>query len=167
MRLCAQNTPTCCDIFGCKYLSCHVPARDEKMRDPPKFIRPDTDHPPKREYNRHDVCRDELNLTSISVAKLSKDNHSWQSCHLLRVYLPVPLYVPIYGYANDRRACLHHTEVCIILESELEPHILANSHQGRRCALALAEAPNMSTSLCYVEKEWIALRREGRMRTRT
>jgi hypothetical protein len=59
------------------------------------------------------------------------------------------LHVPIYDDENGRRASLRDAEIIKILESEGELVIVVNLHQGRRCPEAHAEAPDMSTSLCY------------------
>jgi hypothetical protein len=57
---CAPRTPTLCDIFGWKRYVLYQ-GIDERLHDPPKFVCPDSNHSPKREQNRHDDCRDELN----------------------------------------------------------------------------------------------------------
>lgn len=45
------------------------------MGDPPKLVRPDTDHPPKREKDRHDVCRYELN-PPYQLSSFVEENNS-------------------------------------------------------------------------------------------
>ena len=59
---CAPRTPTYYDIFGCQHQSRPVLARGEQAYNPPKLVRPDANHSPKREHNCHNICRHELKL---------------------------------------------------------------------------------------------------------
>jgi len=102
------------------------------MGDPPKLVRPDTDHPPKREKNRHDVRRYELN-PQYQLSRFVKENNSGKPYHLLRVYLPVALNVPKPHYAKDGRGSFDDAEVRILLEREGEVGVLTDSHKGRGC----------------------------------
>ncbi len=113
-RGCTPRTPTCCDNFGCRHQSCHVPARYEKMCAPPKPVRPDTDHSPKREYNRHNICRDKLKpcisgqnlprkMKASSLAIFFESNFQWrwmyQNATMLIVDVP-PCTMPRYAFSR-------------------------------------------------------------------
>jgi len=50
-----------------------VLARDWKKHYPPKLGCPDTDHSPKSEQNRNNVCKHELNTLGISGQRAFKE----------------------------------------------------------------------------------------------